>query len=423
MPPPPIFRHAPAPPSMAPFVHTRRATDPRLPDTFPGWPSPSTTTMAYVPPALRKRAQGPVSDGKLGTTTEAAGSHENLPPDLAPPKSTARPTFPLADIHNHYWDPQSEGNGPSTSSSGTLNSSAQDPDKLKYIVLFHAANPRWQSHGIIFVKSKLYILPGGERFRDDPLSVGGGTHLEPSGKNEHQMSASIHDGETLEEEADVLANEVPSERSLVKENQVSKESQVSEEQDFGKIRQEHDEKEKPSEEIETKTRASTEPNEPTGTPSNDQAHDPETKDNRNHEPDPDPPYSPDLSPHETGPIAVFEQPRGGGRGGPFSFAGYHKIASLEYLAPHSRELVQLLEQKFTLTDRRGRVRQKQRSEESWRGSLKHRWAVIQMEKDHDADARLPPPEIEVREKPAGGADASSPRKSVNELLAEMRLKD
>jgi hypothetical protein len=350
--------------------------------------------MAYVPPALRKRAQGPVSDGKLGTTTETAGSHENLPPDLAPPKSTARPTFPLADIHNHYWDPQSEGNGPSTSSSGTLNSSAQDPDKLKYIVLFHDANPRWQSHSIIFVKSKLHILPGGERFRDDLLPEAGGTRTEQSGKSEDEKEDGCHDGEPITDEAGALTNEAPSEKLPGKGSQVSDELQVSEDQHSGKERQEYVEKGKSLEEIEKRRGGSSEP-----------------------------PYSPDLSLYDNSPIAVFEQPRGGGRGGPFSFAGYHKIASLEYLAPHSRELFQLLEQKFTLTDRRGRVRQKQRSEESWRGSLKHRWAVIQMERDHDADARLPPPKIEVREKPAGGADASSPRKSVNELLAEMRLRD
>lgn len=353
--------------------------------------------MAYVPPALRKRAQGSTSDGKLGTTAEAAGSHENLPPDMTPPKSATGPTFPLADIHNHYWGPTDEGNGPSIPSSGTLNSSAQVPDKLKYITLFHDANPRWQSHGIIFVKSRLYILPGGERFKYDPLSLRGGTPAGQPGKSEYERRDGSHEGEALTEEAGVLTSEVPGEKSPVKENQASQESRVSEGQHSGKERQDFNEKGKPSEDVEKKMRGSAKP-------------------------DPELPYSPDLSLYDAGPIAVFEQPSGRGRSAPFIFAGYYKISSLEYLAPHSRELFQLLEQKFTLTDRRGRVRQKQRSEESWKSSLKHRWAVIQMEKDEDANARVPPPEIEVRTKSAGDADAS-PKKNVNELLREMRLED
>lgn len=380
--------------------------------------------MAYVPPALRKRAQGSAADGTLGTTTEAAGAHENLPPDFTP-KSITGPTFHLADIHDHYWDPQSEGNGSCTRTHGTLNSSAHDPEKLKYIVLFHDANPRWQSHGIIFAKTNLYILPGGKRFREDPLSMGGATRPEPWGKSEHEMRDNTHDGETLAEEADALVNRNPSQVSLVKENQASEKSRVSEEQNFESYRQEPDEKERLSVETEKKRGASTKSDEHVGASTNDQGHQPRIEDNRKPAPDPNPetPYSPDLSLYDTGPIAVFEQQGGRGQSGGFRFAGYHRIASLEYLAPHSRELLRLLEQKFTLTDRRGRVRQKQRSEESWKSSLRHRWAVIQMEKDQEANDGLPPPKIEVRDKSVGDADGSSPKKSVNELLREMRLKD
>lgn len=380
--------------------------------------------MAYVPPALRKRAQGSAPpDGALGITAEAAGSHENLPPDFTP-KSITGPTFHLADIHNHYWDTQNEGNCPCTATSGTLNSSAQEPDKLKYIVLFHGANPRWQSHGIIFAKTKLYILPGGERFRDDPLSRGGATRVEQGGRSEHKMRDDTDDGETLAD-ADTLTNKFGSQKSLVREDQASEEERVSEEQNFENKRQKDDEGEELSVEIENQRGASTKPDEPAAPSTNHQAHDPKTKGNKKPKsaPDPEPPYSPDLSLYDTGPIAVFEQQGGRAQSNPFRFAGYHRIASLEYLAPHSRELFQLLEQKFTLTDRRGRVRQKQRSEESWRGSLKHRWAVIQMEKDQEANDGLPPPKIEVRHKSVGDADGSSPKKSVNELLREMRLKD
>lgn len=252
-------------------------------------------------------------------------------------------------------------------------------------MLFLDANPRWESHGVIFVKSKLHIFPGGERFRQEQLSEAGATAVREPVKSEGERG-------DLTEEAGALTGGVPSEKSPVKDTQVSDESQHHKEQ--------HVEQGKTSEESGKKRSSS--------------------KDNKAPDHDPEPPYSPDLSLYPLNPIAVFEQARGGyGSTNRFRFAGYHKIASLEYLPPHSRELFQLLEQKWTKTDRRGRVRQAQRSAESWKGSLKHRWAVIQMEKDQEANERLAPPEIEVR----GQTGDASSGKSVNELLAEMRLKD
>lgn len=320
--------------------------------------------MAYVPPALRKKAQCSAPNGTSGTTAEAAGSHENLPPDTAPPGSIAGPTLSQADIHHHYWPPRFTDEGPSTASmslasSSTLNASAQAPDKLKYIMLFGGANPRWCSHGIIFVKSKLHILPGGEKFKDN---------LQPEYDEEGESPGGIENNRC----------------------------------------------------------GSTEPDQHAGAPTGDHAHvskgspspDFETDD----EPKSEQPYSPDLSLYDIEPIAVFEQVSRW-QSGPFRFAGYYKIASLEYLAPHSRELFQLLEQKFSTTDRFGRIKQRQRSAASWRSSMRHRWAVISLEKDEDADANQPPPNIEAGKSLAGDPDTTSARKSVNELLKELRMKD
>lgn len=82
-------------------------------------------------------------------------------------------TFLHADIHDHYWAPQTtdgDQNSPTpfiaTMHHSTLNSSALDRDKLTYVMLFKHANPRWNSDGIIFVKSSLHLLPGGGRFKD-----------------------------------------------------------------------------------------------------------------------------------------------------------------------------------------------------------------------------------------------------------------
>lgn len=222
-------------------------------------------------------------------------------------------------------------------------------------MLFGGANPRWCSHGIIFVKSKLHILPGGERFKDD---------LHP----------------------------------------------------------EYDEKGDSSDRVENDGGGSTERYQHAGAPTGDHDHDSKTKGppspefDTDDEPKSEQPYSPDLSLYDNEPIAVFEQVSRL-QTGPFRFAGYYKIASLEYLAPHSRELFQLLEQKFTTTDRFGRTKKRQRSAASWRSSMRHRWAVISLEKDEDADASQPPPKIE-----AGDSDSTSPRKSVNELLKELRMK-
>lgn len=371
--------------------------------------------MAYVPPALRKRAQDSASDGKLGTTAEAAGSHKDLPPDTAPPKSIAGLAFSQADIHHHYWGPQNdESANPTTyfssSNTSTLNSSAHAVDKLKYIMLFRDANPRWHSHGIIFVKSKLHILPGGEKFRDDQQPEIGGSHPEQSGEMGYESSISTKEKETIP-----VKKSQPGDRLLIHEGQ-----------SVGKERREYDEMGEPSGQIEKNGGGPTESDQYASTPTSDHVHVsrakvPDPDSDENYEPDPKAPYCPDLSLYDIEPIAVFEQVSRN-QGGPFRFAGYYKIASLEYLAPRSRELFQLLEQKFTQVDRFGRAKQQQRSAASWKASMRHRWAVIRMEKDLDANASLPPPKIEVRNNLAGDADVSTPKKSVNELLKEMRMK-
>lgn len=369
--------------------------------------------MAYVPPALRKRAQGSASDGKLGITAEAAGSHEDLPPDTAPPKSIAGLAFSQADIHHHYWGPQNDESANPTTyfsspNTSTLNSSAHAVDKLKYIMLFRDANPRWHSHGIIFVKSKLHTLPGGEEFRDDQQPEINRIHPEKSGGMRHESSISTKEKETVPE----------------KESQAGHRLFVNEGQGVGKEKQDYDEKVEPSGDID-KNGGPTEFDQYADTPISDHAHVSRTKvpnldSDENYEPDPEAPYCPDLSLYDIEPIAVFEQVSRN-QGGPFRFAGYYKIASLEYLAPRSRELFQLLEQKFTQVDRFGRAKQQQRSAASWKASMRHRWAVIRMEKDQDANASLPPPKIEARKNLVKDADASTPKKSVNELLKEMRM--
>lgn len=385
--------------------------------------------MAYVPPALRKEARGSARDATLGMTTESAGSR---PPDAAPPKSIADLTFSQADIHSHYWASRNDENGTSSTFFGgltpsTLNSSAQNVDKLKYIMLFHDVNPRWYSHGIIFVKSKLHILPGGEKFKEDLLPEVSENHTEQPGDTENKRSNGTQEKTTFTEKAVVSTNEAPNENVLVEGGQVGHKLPSSQKEVAGKEKREHDEKGEPPEEIEKSSGVPNKSAQYADMPANDHSDNTRAKSNsgldsdNDYEPNAESPYSPDLSTYDIEPIAVFEQVTRHQRSAQFRFAGYHKISLLEYLAPHSRELFQLLEQKFTTTDRMGRVKQRQRSAVSWRSSLRHRWAVIGMEQDEDANASLPPPKIEVRNDSMKDGDASFPKKSVNQLLNEMRL--
>jgi hypothetical protein len=46
----------------------------------------------------------------------------------------------------------------SDAQSATLHSSAKNPDGLSWVVLFNGANSKWNSDGVIFVKSNLNLL-------------------------------------------------------------------------------------------------------------------------------------------------------------------------------------------------------------------------------------------------------------------------
>ncbi|KAK4507550.1 hypothetical protein PRZ48_001285 [Zasmidium cellare] len=127
--------------------------------------------------------------------------------------------------------------------------------------------------------------------------------------------------------------------------------------------------------------------------------------------------------HKNGPnpIAVFKHARKGQVGRFLRFDGWYQIDRLAFLNPGSPELVKMLEKKWTKTDRFGNARPQERSEEKWKESLSHRWAVLKLRKDKVAEKELGVPKIERLD-----LDPESPkvaRKSVNEMLAEMRMGD
>ena len=78
----------------------------------------------------------------------------------------------------------------------------------------------------------------------------------------------------------------------------------------------------------------------------------------------------------------------------------------------------MLEQKWTRTNSRGDTRAVKRDVSSWNESLSFRWAVVKLVKDAEAHTKRGPPKIERL------PDEDSPgTKTVNELLAEMRVRD
>lgn len=160
------------------------------------------TTMAYVPPALRKKQQQSDGNGAFNTMGDNAQPTEEVTNNVLPARQAL---YRGEDINDYYWP---DGNKLDKGSRvtinhgihyGTLNASAAEPEKLKYVMLFEGANPRWHSDGLIFVKTSLNLLPGGKDFND---STG----------VEHKMA-----GQGVQDQADVLEENDNSETSIEKQ--------------------------------------------------------------------------------------------------------------------------------------------------------------------------------------------------------------
>lgn len=77
----------------------------------------------------------------------------------------------------------------------------------------------------------------------------------------------------------------------------------------------------------------------------------------------------------------------------------------------------MLQQKWETRDKFGNVKQRQRDATAWEESMKHRWAILQLMRDEEADKAKGPPTIKKLE------EELPRKKSDNELLQEMRLGD
>jgi hypothetical protein len=110
-----------------------------------------------------------------------------------------------------------------------------------------------------------------------------------------------------------------------------------------------------------------------------------------------------YSPSDSTPIAVFEQTFKSRDNTNFIFTGWHSITDISLIAPRSNELVHMLEQKWSPGV------ELKRDMTAWARSLEYEWAVIKMSKIV-GDGAPEPPKVQ-----------QAPKRSVNELLAELRM--
>lgn len=307
----------------------------------------------YIPPHLRnKQASAPDAGAPNPGQTNLAATRRRSAPTLGNEGLTLR------EIHAYFWKDEDT---PDSTHNTTLHSSSENPNGLAWVLLFAGANPKWDSDGVIFVKSNLDVLP------------------------------------TIQSSAGVLQKSGSGDRS-VKPEDISAHPEDS----LSHVRDAHTE----SDEVAGKTGKediSTSSGLSSVTPA-------------------------EGIPIDHPPIAVFSQPHRMRSGRCWRFVGWYKISHLELIAPHSEGLVRMLSKKWETVDKYGRVQQRRRDAKGWEESMAHKWAVIKMEKDVEAMQEKGEPKIERIEEDEEGGGVSldgqgSVAKNVNEILAELRIKD
>lgn len=266
----------------------------------------------------------------------------------------------IRDIQHHFWKSESDGMT-GFGEHATLNNSANNKDGLSYVLLFRGANPRWNSDKIIFGKSNLDLLPDYYERTDEWLE---------------QYPRDIIDKHIAPEPAPTTSRMMTRDVRLeLEEEEKAKASAPAE-------AAEKEAAEKPKK-----------PSKPSLT-----------------ELAPIPPL--DYTPSVRTPIAVFEQFGERQMGESFRFVGWFELQHVAIIAPYSEALKKLLAQKWqSAVDQNGEVIIRPRDENRWRESFEQEWAVLKFYPLQEGDEA--PHKLVVEKAP--------PRKSVNDLLAEMRL--
>jgi hypothetical protein len=236
----------------------------------------------------------------------------------------------------------------------TLHDAARHPGALSWVLLFNGASLKWDSDGIIFVKSNLGLLPAIQSSAEAVTSPA--------------PAVDVRGDDEAGEEGGV---KLPTDLAATGDDEEAQKKQAS-----------HDE----HSEVASKAAL----DQPT-----------------------------EGAPVDHAPIAIFSQPvcRASRF---FKFIGWYKVVRLQLIEPKSEELVRMLTKKWETKDRYGPLVSRQRDAMKWRESVLYRWAVIKMEKDEKSMGEKGEPKIErLAEDESAGSGTG---KSVNEMLAEMRLR-
>lgn len=256
----------------------------------------------YIPPALRNKAgssECPASDANVTVDertaaptdgrNEQARSLESLSQlQLSNENSQDGPIlYTLKEIHEYFRPAKIPF--PDACSPSTLNNSFSNAKNLAYVMLFPGANPRWDCDKIVFAKSNLKLLPGfGEQAEAENAKIESAEEIE-----------NFKTGSVRPESPDTIKSDYaqPGSGNGSKQGDASKEAPAPK----------------------AKSNKALGPTTLMGTPTS--------------------PLS--------APIAVFSQDHRSLRS--FRFQGYFRIIKLDYLSPHSPELIRMQEQKWEQT--------------------------------------------------------------------------
>ncbi|KAI0551448.1 hypothetical protein F4679DRAFT_539331 [Xylaria curta] len=364
--------------------------------------------------------------------------------------------YHLRDIQNYFWASVDDAGD---SRSSTFHDSKDHPGQLSYLLLFFGANPRWVNDHIVFAKSKLSLLP---EYTVKKAENGGWETEHKTHGNARVAKNGSNDDAPKGQDAAVAHNEHRSETVAQADGSKPAEAQglsppqnnLTDEPSDGIVFNfptcsagrdvPHDILISTPSPTVTTTRmkypdirkeeaeASLAPKQSTASEIRMKYTDIRTipakdfySEHEHEHPEPVlPVITPiDYVPKNPLPVAIFEEKRTlglrtGGHNARFAFKGWFRISRINLLAPHSAELVRMLQQKWARKDRHGNpLPSKPRDASAWSASLAVEWAVIAFQLLEGEDAP-PAPKIEKLPEPERPIT-----KSVNEMLSDMRLNE
>ncbi|KAI0439428.1 hypothetical protein F4803DRAFT_564499 [Xylaria telfairii] len=120
----------------------------------------------YVPPFRWHQAAGDSSDGPPAEDTPTKDSSQsalhsdnrqgNLGYGRRGGGGYASGLYSPREIYNYFWG---STDGTRAEHNPTFHGSKDRPEKLSYVLLFYRAHPRWDNENIVFVKANLALLP------------------------------------------------------------------------------------------------------------------------------------------------------------------------------------------------------------------------------------------------------------------------